>query len=82
MNEVTMQMTSDIHDHYNVFRSFRSGSETRATEMKLSEGDRCIVNHWRKKEKAGSSKIALPVDQSYVDVSLAKELFLRYTAVM
>ena len=79
---VTIQSASDIHDHYNVFRSFRRGSETRATEMNVSEGDRCIVNRWRKEEKAGSSKIALPIDQSYVDVSLAKEPFLRYTAAM
>ena len=73
---------SDVSDNYNVFRSLRRGSESRAMDMDVSEGDRYIVNRWRKKERAGTSKIALSIDQSYVDVSLAKSHFLRYTGAM
>ena len=41
---------SDVSDNYNVFRSLRRGSESRAMDMDVSEGDRYIVNRWRKKE--------------------------------
>ena len=79
---VDIQSTNDLHEKYNVFRSFRRGSKSRAVSCNVSEGDRFIVNRWRKKEKAGSSKIALSIDQYYVDVSLAKDPFLRYTQSM
>ncbi|KAI2511895.1 hypothetical protein MHU86_2411 [Fragilaria crotonensis] len=79
---VDIQTPTDLHDKYNVFRSFRRGSESRAVEKNVSEGDRYIVNRWRKKERAGASKITLTIDQSYVDVSLAKDPFLRYTGCM
>ena len=73
---------SDVCGNYNVFRSLRRGSESRAMDMDVSGGDRYIGNRWRKKERAGTSKIALSIDQSYVDMSLAKSPFLRYTGAM
>ena len=79
---VNIRTTSDLHDKYNVFCSFRRGSESRAVANNVSEGDRFTVNRWRKKERAGTSKIALAIDQYYVNVSLAKEPFLRYTKAM
>jgi hypothetical protein len=79
---VDIQTSSDLHDKYNVFRSFRRGSESRAVSRNVSEGDRYIVNRWRKKERAGSSKIPLSINQAYVDISLAKEPFLHYTESM
>jgi hypothetical protein len=79
---VDVRTTSDLYDKYNVFRSFRRGSESRAVSANVSEGDRYIVNRWRKKERAGSSKISLSIDQYYVDISLAKDPFLRYTKAM
>jgi hypothetical protein len=79
---VDVRTTSDLYDKYNVFRSFRRGSESRAVSANVSEGDRYIVNRWRKKERAGSSKISLAIDQYYVDISLAKDPFLRYTKAM
>ena len=41
---VDIQAPSDLHDKYNVFRSFRRGSESRAVAKNVSEGDRFIVN--------------------------------------
>jgi hypothetical protein len=80
---VDIRTTSDLQDKYNVFCSFRRGSESRAAVANnVSEGDRFIVNRWRKKERAGTSKISLAIDQYYADVSLAKEPFLRYTKAM
>ena len=79
---VDIRTPSDLVEKYNVFRSFRRGSESRAVSANVSEGDRFMVNRWRKKEKSGTSKIALSIDQQYVDVSLAKDPFLRYTLSM
>ena len=38
---------SDLVDKFNVFRSFRRGSQSRATAMNVSEADRYVVNRWK-----------------------------------
>lgn len=73
---------SDLSDKYNVFRSFRRGSESRAVAMKVSEADRYVVNRWKKKERAGTKKVAHSIDQHYVDVAMVKDSFVRYTMAM
>ena len=73
---------SDLSDKYNVFRSFRRGSESRAVAMKVSEADRYVANRWKKKETAGSNKVSHAIDQIYVDVALVKDAFLRHTEAM
>lgn len=73
---------SDLPDKFNVFRSFRRGSESRAVAMKVSEADRYVVNRWKKKEAAGANKTSHAIDQHYVDITLVKEAFLRYTEAM
>lgn len=73
---------SDLTEKFNVFRSFRRGSESRAVAMKVSEADRYVVNRWKKKETAGTGKVRHSIDQHYVDVSMVKESFLRYTSAM
>ena len=79
---VDVKSISDVSEKYNVFRSFRRGSESRAVAQKVSEADRYIVNRWRKKEAAGASKVSHPIDQHYVDISIVKDSFLRYTKAM
>ena len=79
---VDILSSSELSEKYNVFRSFRRGSESRAVSEKVSEGDRYVVNRWRKKENAGGGKVSHPIDQHYVDVSLVKDSFLRYTKAM
>lgn len=73
---------SDLADKFNVFRSFRRGSESRAVSMKVSEADRYVVNRWKKKESAGANRVSHAIDQHYVDVALVKDAFLRYTEAM
>lgn len=73
---------SDLSDKFNVFRSFRRGSESRAVSMKVSEADRYVVNRWKKKETAGANRVSHAIDQHYVDVALVKDAFLRYTDAM
>jgi hypothetical protein len=72
----------DLQDKFNVFRSFRRGSESRAVAMKVSEADRYVVNRWKKKESAGTGNVAHTIDQHYVDINMVKESFLRYTTAM
>ena len=79
---VDIQNSGDLSDKYHVYRSFRRGSESRAVSREVSASDRYQVNRWRKKESATSSKMSQPIDQLYVDVSLVKEAFLRYTKAM
>jgi hypothetical protein len=79
---IDIQDASDLPDKFNVFRSFRRGSESRAVAMKVSEADRYVVNRWKKKEAAGANKTSHAIDQHYVDVTLVKAAFLRYTKAM
>lgn len=79
---VDIHLASELTDKYNVFRSFRRGSESQAVAMRVSEADRYVVNRWRKKETSGANKVSHPIDQHYVDVSLVKDSFLRYTKAM
>ena len=73
---------TDLQDKFNVFRSFRRGSESRAVAMKVSEADRYVVNRWKRKESAGANRVGHAIDQHYVDVALVNDSFLRYTAAM
>lgn len=79
---VDLKSSRDLADKYHVYRSFRRGSDSRAISKEVSVGDRYQVNRWRKKESATSSKMSQPIDQLYVNVTLVKEAFLRYTKAM
>ena len=72
----------DLSEKFNVFRSFRRGSESRAVAMKVSEADRYVVNRWKKKESAGAGRVAHAIDQHYVDIAMVKDSFIRYTKAM
>lgn len=77
-----VESAADLQDKFNVFRSFRRGSESRAVAMKVSEADRYVVNRWKRKESAGVNRVGHSIDQHYVDVALVNESFLRYTEAM
>jgi hypothetical protein len=79
---VDVYTAADVTDKYHVFRSFRRGSESQAVAKRVDEADRYVVNRWKRKEAAGTKKANLPIDQHYVDVSLVKDAFLRYTQAM
>ena len=74
-----IKSAADLPDKFNVFRSFRRGSKSRAVAMKVSEADRYIVNRWKKKEAAGANKVSHEIGQHYVDISLVNDAFYRYT---
>jgi hypothetical protein len=79
---VDIKSTSDIFDKYNVFRSFRRGSESQAVAKKVSEPDRYIVHRWKRKEAAGANRVSHNIDQHYVDIILVEDSFVRYTQAM
>ena len=80
--DIDVKSATDIQEKYNVYRSFRRGSESRAVAQKVSKSDRYIIHRWRNKETAGQNKVGHPIDQLYVDISLVKDAFLRYTKAM
>lgn len=67
---------------YQCFRSFRRSSATRATEMKVSIGDKEIVNRWSKVEKSDGNKMNLQMHQHYTNFNDLLQPFLRYTKAM
>jgi hypothetical protein len=79
---VDVASSADVANKYHVFRSFRRGSESQAVAKRVDESDRYVVNRWKKKEAAGTKKANLPINQHYVDISLVKDAFLRYTQAM
>ena len=79
---VDIRTPGDLSEKYHVYRSFRRGSESRAVAKEVSVGDRYQIYRWRKRENATTSKMSQPIDQLYVDVTLVKEAFLRYTKAM
>jgi hypothetical protein len=51
---IDIESSVDVSERYNVFRSFRRGSESRAVAKRVDEADRYVVNCWKKKEAAGT----------------------------
>ena len=80
--DIDIKTEADVYNKYNVYPSFRRGPESRAVSRKVDESDRYIIHRWRKKEAAGQNKVGHPIDQLYVNISLVKEAFLRYTKAM
>jgi hypothetical protein len=72
----------DIEEKYNVYRSFRRGSDSRAIAMGVSPTDIDVVNRWSKKEAAGTSRASHKMKHHYADVTILLPAFTRYTKVM
>lgn len=73
---------ADIEEKYNVYRSFRRGSDSRAIAMGVSPIDIDVVNRWTKKEAAGTSRVSHKMKHHYADVAILLPAFERYTRVM
>jgi hypothetical protein len=73
---------ADIEEKYNVYRSFRRGSDSRAIAMGVSPIDIDVVNRWTKKEAAGTSRVSHKMKHHYADVAILLPAFERYTKVM
>jgi hypothetical protein len=73
---------SDIEEKYNVFRSFRRGSDSRAIAMAVGPVDIDVVNRWTKKEAAGTSRPSHKMKHHYADITILLPAFERYTRLM
>ncbi len=77
-----IKSTEDIHKKYNVFRSFRRGSDTRAMNQDVSSDDSHCVNRWKAKVKAKKKQPSLGMHHKYTDLAMLLGPFLRYTGKM
>jgi hypothetical protein len=72
----------EIVGNYQVFRSFRRSSDTRALEKKIAGSDIDIVNRWHRIEQAKGARPAFQMKEHYAQVELLLKPFLRYTSAM
>jgi len=74
--------TDLIRQHYQVFRSLRRSSDTRAIEMKVDRKDIDVVNRWRTVEQAKGSRPSRSMHQHYAQLDQLIKPFIRYTSNM
>ena len=79
---VAVKSTEDIRAKYNVFQSFRRGSDTRAMNQNVSLDDSHCVNRWQAKVKAKNKEPSLAMHHKYADLAMLLGPFLRYTGKM
>jgi hypothetical protein len=73
----------DIEVHFNVYCSFRRGSNSRAIEQGLNKLVSDTVNHWKVLERVGGLRPDHgSMLQYYADANLLKKVLLRYTFAM
>ena len=78
----TIKSKEDINNDYNIFRSMRRGSDTRAHEMGVSVNDIETVNRWKAIEKSATGVPSMAMHHRYADLALLKGPFKRYTGQM
>jgi hypothetical protein len=78
----SVQSKDDIHTSYQVYRSLRRSSDTRALEKNVSQSDINLVNRWHTIEADHGNRPNLPMAQHYAQVELLLKPFLRYTGAM
>ena len=78
----TIEDVDELRKRYQVFRSFRRSSDTRAIDQKVAETDIDVVNRWAKVEKAKGRRPGQAMRNYYADITLLILPFLRYTWAM
>jgi hypothetical protein len=71
-----------VREKYQVFRSFRWSSDTRALEKAVLGTDIDVINRWQTKEAAKGTRPHRAMKQHYAEFELLLEPFLRYTVAM
>jgi hypothetical protein len=83
MFPVTVRNNRDeIGGSYQVFRSLRRSSDTRAVEKDVSRNDIETVNRWHGLERAQGGRPLRPMYQHYIQSDLLVKPYLRYTKAM
>jgi hypothetical protein len=78
----TIEDVDELRKRYQVFRSFRRSSDTRALDQWVAETDINIVNRWASVEKAKGRCPGQAMRNCYADVTLLIIPFLRYAWAM
>ena len=78
----TIESGDELRKRYQVFRSFRRSSDTRALEQRVATTDIDTINRWATFEKAKGRRPGLAMRNYYADITLLILPFLRYTQAM
>ena len=68
----------EVLDDFNIYRSMRRGSESRATEVGIDSRVIDLINRWRTAE--GNRKTFSSMRDYYLDLVLIKERLTKYSA--
>jgi hypothetical protein len=74
--------SDDIPEEYGIYRSFRRGSTSEATNKRLAPDIIDANNWWRKFNKGGASTPSLSMREHYADVRLMLNQSLKYSAFL
>lgn len=69
----------EVRERFNIHRSFRRGSTTRAKEMNVPESVIELNNRWRKVQNKQGGLPSLPMSQLYVEITQVLTSKLRYS---
>jgi hypothetical protein len=72
--------SDDVVEDYGIYRSFRRGSTSEATNQGLPPEVIDANNRWRKFHRAGASRPTLQMRDHYADVRLTLKQTLRYSS--
>jgi hypothetical protein len=72
----------DVVEDYGIYRSFRRGSTSEATNQGLPPEVIDANNRWRKFHWSGASRPTLPMRDHYADVWLTLKQSLRYSSCL
>jgi hypothetical protein len=78
----TIESVDELQKRYQVFRSFRQSSDTRALEQRVVTTNIDIINRWATFEKAKGRRPGLAMRNYYAGITLSILPFLRYTQAM
>ena len=68
----------EVLDDFNIYRSMRRGSESRATEVGIDSRVIDLINRWKTAE--GNRKTFSSMRDYYLDLVLIKERLTKYSA--
>lgn len=77
-----IQPTDDVVEDYGIYRSFRRGSTSEATNKGVPPEVIDLNNRWRKFLKSGASRPTLAMRDHYSDIRLTLNQSLRYSSAL
>ncbi len=74
--------SDDIEEEYGIYRSFRRGSTSEATNQGLTPDVIDANNRWRRFNRSGAARPSLTMREHYSDVRLTLNQSLKYSACL